>query len=698
MDITKDWVYDIETFPNCFTFSIIRCDSKFPKTFEISTRKNETEGLLKCINYLKDNSCRMVGFNNLGFDYPILHKMLETIQENKALSAKYIWRITQKQIDSFKGEGFGNSVPEKDIIVKQVDLYKIWHFDNKAKATSLKMLEFNMKSNNIEDLPFPVGKTLTEDEMDTLVKYNIHDVKMTLDFYMHSLDALKLREELSIKFNKDFTNHNDTKIGKDYFIMRLEESLPGSCYKFNNGKKVINQTKRSIIRVKNCLFDYYDFKHPAFISILNWFKVQNITETKGVFTEIEESLLGDVAKYCVLTEQRKKFPEYPTPEEQAQFKKDHPLGKIEEVELKAKVKGVNKKSYWGVWKEADTLNVVVNGFRFDFGTGGIHGSIESKIARENKKYMIKDADVASMYPNLGISNKVYPEHLSEQFCSIYQDVYEQRKAYKKGTPENAVMKLALNGVYGDSNNQYSPFYDPQYTMKITINGQLSLCLLVEKLLVIPDIKIIQVNTDGVTVALPREHEELYLKICKDWQEQVKLELEFADYSAMYIRDVNNYIAVYTNGKVKRKGAYQYEGLGWHQNHSALVIQKAAEAAMLRSEDPEEFIRKHSEDTKNKFDFLLRTKVPRSSKLVLVYEDGREELQQNICRYYPCKSGGKLVKLMPALPGKEDKGERRLSLDKEWNVKTCNNVLDFTGDIDYDYYIAEAKKLIIEGSK
>jgi len=118
-------------------------------------------------------------------------------------------------------------------------------------------------------------------------------------------------------------------------------------------------------------------------------------------------------------------------------------------------------------------------------------------------------------------------------------------------------------------------------------------------------------------------------------------------------------------------------------------QRAAEAAMLHGTDPEEFIK----NWKNKYDFLLRTKVPRNSRLVMQMQDGSEIQQQNICRYYPCKEGGKLVKIMPAL---EEGGEdRRLSLDKEWNVKTCNNILDFKDDIDYDYYIREAEKLIIE---
>ena len=381
---------------------------------------------------------------------------------------------------------------------------------------------------------------------------------------------------------------------------------------------------------------------------------------------------------------KSKFKGQPTDADIKAFKTEHPMGWIEIEELKAteyaydengdhimvypvgpdgfadttkkpKKKRVPKKSYWGCWNEASNLNVVVDGFRFDFGTGGIHGSIESKIAKETRSYAIVDADVSSMYPNIGIANRVYPEHLSERFCDIYEDVYNQRKSYPKGSTENAMLKLALNGVYGDSNNEYSPFYDPKYTMTITING---------------------------------DKRQQYDEICEAWQKQVGLQLEFADYSKMIIRDVNNYIAVYTNGKVKRKGAYQYEDLGWHQNQGGLVIPMAAEAKMLHNIDVREFIENH----KSIYDFMLRTKVPRSSKLVLVMEDGTEIKQQNICRYYVSKSGGKLIKIMPPLEGSVE--ERRIGIDKEYNVKTCNKIVDFSGEIDYDYYINEAEKLVI----
>ena len=140
-------------------------------------------------------------------------------------------------------------------------------------------------------------------------------------------------------------------------------------------------------------------------------------------------------------------------------------------------------------------------------------------------------------------------------------------------------------------------------------------------------------------------------------------------------------------KVKRKGAYEYEGLGWYQDQSALVIRKAAEHELLGRGSAEEFINKHN----NKYDFLLATKVPRSSRLILKMEDDTIIPLQNITRYYISDKGGKLIKVMPPL--KPGQPERELGIDVDYNVKVCNNILDFDWNLNYDYYINEARKLI-----
>lgn len=146
-------------------------------------------------------------------------------------------------------------------------------------------------------------------------------------------------------------------------------------------------------------------------------------------------------------------------------------------------------------------------------------------------------------------------------------------------------------------------------------------------------------------------------------------------------------------KVKRKGAYQYEDLGWHQDQGGLVIRKAANEHILNGTDIRTFIENHEDN----YDFMMRTKVPRSSKLVLVMADGTEEQQQNICRFYACNAGADLVKIMPAL--KDEEEPRRMSIGSGWGMWVCNDVKDFDrNDLNYDYYIAEAEKLVVGTSE
>lgn len=724
----SDWVYDLETYPNIFSMVAANGETKKMWVFEISYRKDDSKALRKFLTQLYKNKDRMVGFNNLGFDYPLIHHFLK----NKGVTCDELYRKAMEIIDSMRDDKFANTIREKDILIPQIDLYKIHHFDNSSKATSLKMIEYNMRSKTIEDLPFNVGKVLTFDEMDTLLEYNQHDVIKTYEFYLETKGAIEMRELLSEEFGMNCINYNDTRIGKEFFVQQLEKAMPQSCYKVDRfGKRTIQQTKRDELDLSGIIFPYVKFERPEFQAVLNWVKRQRITETKGVFSDIEEHLLGDVAKYARLTEKTLKLKQYGKlatgtqerkdkmkelreelkqdfPDEQKVIElqnlihgtpkqsdidsllEEHPMGWVERKELKSGI------SFNFKWRIAETLSVFIDGIDIVFGLGGIHASVEGSTFESDDEYVIIDYDVASMYPNLFISNRVYPAHLSEKFCDIYKDVYMKRKSYPKGSPQNAVMKLALNGTYGATNDKFSPFYDPLATMTITINGQMSLCMLGEQLLKFEGLKLIQFNTDGLTVYAKRKDMEAIDKVVKEWDKTTGLEMERAVYQKMAIRDVNNYIAVYEDGKYKRNGQYEYkighidgEGLGFHQNQSALIVKRAAFEKIVNDIPVEMTIKK----CKDPFDFCLRTKVPRSSRLVTVSSEGFETLQQNICRYYISKEGEKLVKIMPPLPTDPEEKERRLGIDTSWFVKTCNNINQFKWDVDYDYYISEAKKLV-----
>jgi hypothetical protein len=471
--MNNDYVYDIETYPNVFTLALEHAEAPLRWSFEISDQRNNSKEIIEFLRYLSDTSARMVGFNNLGFDYPVIHTLMQMgYSDAQTLYNKAMAIITAQDGDEGR---WMHQIKPSDRHVEQIDLFKIHHFDNKARATSLKMLEFNMRSDSIEDLPFKVGTTLTPGEIVKLKQYNAHDVSQTKAFLHKSMGMIRFREKMCVMYpGKDWLNFNDTKIGKEFFSLKLEEAGV-ALYDFGPKGRIPRQTKRPVIHLKDAILPWVEFENTELTRVLNWLKDQSITETKGVFEDV-------VAR--------------------------------------------------------------VNGFDFVFGLGGIHGSVESEVIESDDEFVIVDLDVASYYPNLAIANGFYPEHLGKSFCHIYKNLYDQRKSYPKKSAESAMLKLALNGVYGDSNNQFSVFYDPLYTMTITLNGQLLLCVLAEGLMHIDGLKLIQVNTDGLTVRVPRANKWLVDTAAAAWQQRTGLTLEEAVYKRMWILNVNNYLAEY----------------------------------------------------------------------------------------------------------------------------------------------------------
>jgi hypothetical protein len=187
------------------------------------------------------------------------------------------------------------------------------------------------------------------------------------------------------------------------------------------------------------------------------------------------------------------------------------------------------------------LSADLDGFTLDYGTGGLHGSVNDRLIESDEEWVIENRDVVSYYSNIAIRNRFYPEHLTEKFCDVYEWIYNERTKHKKGTPENAAYKLALNGVYGSSNSEFSPFYDPQFTMQITIHGQLFLSSLAEKILEVEGVEMLDCNTDGLCYKMPRKKEDEVNSVCAEWERVTRLTLETSRFKRIYYRDGNSYI-------------------------------------------------------------------------------------------------------------------------------------------------------------
>lgn len=665
--INKVWVMDIEMYPNLFLVVFKHKITKEWKVFEISPRMDDRH---KLIEFLREQVELMIGFNIMQYDYPLLHFFITQLYPKKDIRGNELVSWLKK----FSNELIGEEQSFKNIIREPLrkfrDLFKIRHYDNKAKQTSLKLLAFNLRMINIQELPYDPNKVLSNDEIIKVVEYCKNDVEVTDVLDDRTKEDILLREELGKVYGIDMSNFNDTKIGQELFVKFIKQKL---------GIERIGKTPRPFICIGNILFDYVTFNSVEFTSLLTWFKGTTINETIGVFNKINFNKLNSLEGY---------------------------------YEKKVRYKNSDKECQ-------DDLNIVYKGFKYVFGVGGIHGSINAGIYEADDVYAIKDIDVSSYYPNLGIENNLFPLHLGQSFCKIYYEVYKTRQTYPKKSAPNLGLKLALNGVYGKSNSPYSPFYDPQYTMSITINGQLLLCMLSEKIVDdIPDITLLQINTDGLTIKIKKEYSSKLDEIMKWWQDKTKLILEIAYYDKMIIANVNSYSARYTNGNIKRKGAaFMYKvsnsELELHKNHSMLVVPIAIEKYFYEGIKPEDYIPIH-EDT---YDFFKRVKLPKKFKLFMskreekiiikTSKQGKETQKiiekftrqyqlQNITRYYVAKQGYSIIKVMPPKIGTVE--ERISKIEKGYVCIDCNDLknvdlIKLRENIDYNYYIAKARSVI-----
>ena len=231
-----------------------------------------------------------------------------------------------------------------------------------------------------------------------------------------------------------------------------------------------------------------------------------------------------------------------------------------------------------------------------------------------------------------------------------------------------------------------------FTMQITINGQLWLSKLYEMLSIgIPDSIPLMQNTDGLEMMIPSHYKEKYLEICREWEEMTNLNLEHDEYSKMIIRDVNNYIAVYKNGKTKCKGFFEYKDLALHKNKSFLVIPKAVYEYFVHGIKPEDYLKSNQ----NIFDYCGAVKAKGGWNFVerkIVNGEYSNTHIQKLNRYYISNQGVKIVKVHN--DGREIQAEAG-----RWMQTICNDITPFKNksfeelDINKQYYLERIYKEI-----
>lgn len=330
---------------------------------------------------------------------------------------------------------------------------------------------------------------------------------------------------------------------------------------------------------------------------------------------------------------------------------------------------------------------LLNGLEYTIGVGGIHTVNKPEKFIPEEGWIVSDVDVASLYPSMIIEHKFYPKHLGKEFLEVYSKIKEERIEAKHNSDKikDKTLKLALNGLSGNLQNEHNFCYSPFTVMQIRMNGQLMLLMLAERLIEI-GCKILQANTDGLFVLRKLSDEDKFQQVCKEWEKQTKLILEEDRFEAFYQYAINDYLAIkegYSKTKdpkyLKKKGLF-IDTVSLGKGMKPIIIPEAINKYLSDGTPIAETIRNCKDLNK----FITYQKVNKKFKV-----EYNNKFIPRINRYYIATNGYNLFKVDP----ETNKYISLLSGVGVIIVNDFNNIKEFPKNINYQYYISEANKII-----
>ena len=221
-------IYDIETMKELLLVGIYNPAIDSYHEFEVSKNKNQLDGFMRFTEQYPEYY--WVGYNNLRFDAQVIEWILRNYENWHELTAlETAAKIAQKAADTIHDANYDvfPEFREEWMTLKQIDVFKVNHYDNKNRMVSLKRLEFEMDLENIEEMPIHHSKTdMTDEEIKLTKDYCHNDVMATYAFYNvtigntdHPLykgnNQIELRQDIFEEFGIPCLNYSDSKIGDE---------------------------------------------------------------------------------------------------------------------------------------------------------------------------------------------------------------------------------------------------------------------------------------------------------------------------------------------------------------------------------------------------------------------------------------------------------------------------------------------------
>jgi hypothetical protein len=493
-------IFDIESFTNYFLIGFYCVESKKYVIFEDCP--GEKINLAK-LQWVIDNF-RLVGFNSKTFDLPLV--MLALRGYNCEMLKYYTNKIINEELSSYQIENdLKIYVPQT---IAHIDIMPVCPLQG-----SLKKYSARLHAKRLQDLPYEPERILSYDEAQYVKNYCLGaDIPNTLLIFEQLSEQIRLRYDLTAKYGTDLLSKSDAQIA---------EAAIKAEYRRRTGKTA----KRDTIG-QGTSFQYVP---PAYLKFDSPLMKQNFA-------------LIQAMQFYITEEGKVSMPD----------------------ELKA-------------------MEMQIGNTFYKMGKGGLHSKEKCASYKAENGMILCDIDVESFYPRLILNSGLYPESIGPVFLEIFNEIVE-RRLFAKGEAKRLKeelkkindqlgaihkdlqftidgyqveadgLKITINGTFGKLGSRWSVMYAPNLLIQVTITGQLSLLMLIERMHA-NGIQVVSANTDGIVLYMHESQYAQAMAIKDQWCKEAGLKMDETRYKALYSRDVNNYIAVKMDNKVKFKGSY-----------------------------------------------------------------------------------------------------------------------------------------------
>lgn len=639
-------IADVECYKNYFEVGFKCTETSKIVYFEITPAGYTINGMFvsfevwqKYLTYILYRF-RIVGFNSRTYDIPMLLVAMQGIPTFKLKEISD--EIILQDMQAYEVE---RKYGVKALHIDHIDLIEVAPI-----SASLKIYGGRLHCERMQDLPYDVHSELTPEQAANVKDYNINDLDVTHALFDHLMPHIKMREDLGKKYNQDLRSKSDAQIAEA--IVKAELEAVGVE-----------------IKKPNIPYDWtFNYKPPEWLN----FRSPQLMELQKLLASLNFEIgAGGKPKF---------------PDEIANFQSSTGLLKVVKKEKDG------KRSY--------SVNINLHGNVYNLAMGGLHSSEESQAVKADDDTLIIDRDVASFYPYLILNNKYFPQHLGEIFLTVFRTLVERRlhgkamakECKKKGDVEGEKfwsieadgLKIAINGIFGKFGNMHSIVYSPDLLTHVTIGGQLSLLMMID-MMGWAGIPVISANTDGIVIRCPKSRYDDLEDIIAMWEGATGLVTEETRYSAIYSRDVNNYIAIKeldpgkNEPEIKTKGVYCERGSAQNsilsKNPENLICSEAAQQYLANGTPVEETVMSCRDFKK----FVSVRSVKGGAE-----KDGMY-LGKAVRWYYAKEQPGTINYAMSGNKVPRSEG-----------AKPCMITYDgLPPDLDYDYYIAEAIEILYD---